>query len=147
MTKIHATAFGDYAEVQGTNLVRVDYSDPHNPTGIQILKHETGERPPIVHNLYSNEFIDTIAASAPGISQLHRRQHKISSVKIVETNENAYGDKSSVFTWKGVALDFEPSGEKGERFRMEIFRKHAKGKPNYYKAHGEIRYHQRMFER
>lgn len=145
MTKIISTPFGDYAEVPGTTLVKVDYSDPDNPTGMQLLKHEgVVYNPPRVRSLYPDEFIAEIAMSTPGLSPLVQSRHKLASVEIVETNRNCYDDVSSYYHWKGARLVFEPANENGSKFAMEIYRVYAKTKPNYYKSHGEIRYFHRV---
>ena len=144
MTKIVSTPFGDYAEVTGPTLVKVDYSRRDNPTGIQILKHEEGYKPPRVRSLFPDEFIAEIAASAPGLSPLMQSEHRLVNAEIVETNKNCFEEESIYYSWKGIRLSFEPANEKGSKFAMEIYRTYAKGKPNYFKSHGEIRYFHRV---
>lgn len=100
-------------------------------------------RAPEVKTLYSDEFLSNITWFAPLLDNLTAIRYHIVSVHVVETNNNAYGDKTMKgAVYKGVALEIERK-EPGDKFTMELYRNYRDNKPLHYKQHGEIRYFHR----
>lgn len=100
-------------------------------------------RSPEVKTLYPDAFLNNITWFAPLLDNLTAKRYHIVSVRVVETNSNAYGDKPMKgAVYKGVAFEIERK-EAGDKFTMELYRNYRDNKPLHYKQHGEIRYFHR----